>query len=217
MKRIYSVLILCSLVIGAYAQVRIDISVVQADSLIRANTGNTDFGILDVRTSGEYAGGHIQSAININYYSANFRSNLDTLDKDDIYLVYCKSGSRSTKAVDTMLVLGFQKVFNMLGGIDTWKNAGFNVVTNRTSPDVPSLKVNLYPNPAADFITIDIKGLILDDVVFNIYNYLGSRLKTGHLKQIQNRVYIGDLSNGMYILEIKSRDRRIRQKLIIRR
>ena len=93
----------------------------EASSLIK---NNSDFVILDVRTAKEFASGHIEDAINIDFYSRTFLDDLDRLDKTKTYLVYCRSGSRSTKAFNLMKKIGFQKVYGMEGGIIRWQAEG---------------------------------------------------------------------------------------------
>ena len=136
-KRVTLLFFLNALVICSIAQIHKDITVTQADSLITANSANSNFNILDVRTSGEYSDGHIQYAINIDYYSPTFGVQLDTLNKDDIYLVYCKSSGRSSRAIDTMKVLGFSETYNMLGGIEAWISAGYQTANNIEEIDDP--------------------------------------------------------------------------------
>ena len=98
-----------------------------AYGLIQENKNNPDFVILDVRTSGEFASGHIENAINLDYYSATFRDDLDKLDKDKTYVIYCHSGGRSGNALKIMEELGFMKVYNILGGISAWKAEGLPI------------------------------------------------------------------------------------------
>ena len=86
-KRVTLSLIINALVICSIGQIHKDITVTQADSLITANSANPNFNILDVRTPEEYSNGHIQYAINIDYYSSTFGIQLDTHNKDDIYLL----------------------------------------------------------------------------------------------------------------------------------
>jgi rhodanese-related sulfurtransferase len=76
-----------------------------------------DFVIIDVRTPEEYADGHIENAINLDYYFKAFEDELNKLDKNKTYLIYCRSARRSGMALDTMKAVGFTKVYNMLGGI----------------------------------------------------------------------------------------------------
>ena len=98
-----------------------DISVKQAYDLMEKNKDNPSFLIIDVRTPGEFASGYIESALNIDYYSQNFREELNELDKGKTYLIYCRSGNRSGKALSMMKELAFREVYNMLGGIVQWK------------------------------------------------------------------------------------------------
>ena len=58
--------------------------------------------IVDVRTSEEYKESHLKDAINIPYDQLN-----NTLDKDKIIFVYCRSGTRSKIAYDTLIKLGY--------------------------------------------------------------------------------------------------------------
>ena len=82
-----------------------------------------NFVIMDVRTPEEYADGHIEKAINLDYYSETFEDELNQLDKDNIYLIYCRTGGRSGLALDIMAELSFREVYNMLGGIEEWEAA----------------------------------------------------------------------------------------------
>jgi len=98
-----------------------DITPDEAYALIQDNRGNKDFIIIDVRTPEEYAGGYIEDAINLDYYSETFGDELDKLDKNKMYLIYCRSGRRSAGALDMMAELGFREVYNMVGGIVQWE------------------------------------------------------------------------------------------------
>ena len=97
-----------------------DITVYQAYEIIEENANNDNFVILDVRTPDEFAGGYIPGAINIDYRSESFESDILQLDMSKTYLVYCLSGGRSGSAVSKMEELGFRTAYNMLGGIKTW-------------------------------------------------------------------------------------------------
>ena len=89
-----------------------NISPEQAQALIQRNTDNPDFILLDVRTPQEFSTGHIKGALNINFSAPDFTSKIDELDKSATYLVYCKVGGRSSKAMKLMQEKGFKKVFN---------------------------------------------------------------------------------------------------------
>ena len=83
--------------------------------------------VLDVRTPEEVAAGHLPGQRNIDFYDADFVSQLDELDKDVPYLVYCRSGNRSEVAVQQMRDLGFTTIYELEGGVLGWQQAGFEL------------------------------------------------------------------------------------------
>lgn len=90
---------------------------------------NPDFTILDIRTEEEFRSGTILSSINVDYYkSESFKSELNKLDKSKKYLVYCRSGNRSAKAIEIMKSLGFTDVTELDGGIISWQAAGLPTI-----------------------------------------------------------------------------------------
>ena len=105
-----------------------DITVQKVFSVIQENAGNPDFIILDVRTPEEYSEGHIEGAINRDYYAQDFENKLNELDKAKTYLVYCRTGRRSVSVRDIMTDLGFKNIYNMTGGISDWQSEGYPVV-----------------------------------------------------------------------------------------
>lgn len=96
----------------------------EAYILIQENKDNPNFVILDVRTPEEFLGECIENAVNLDYYSDTFKNDLDELDKNKTYLIYCRSGRRSENALNIMKELGFREVYNMSGGIIKWKSEG---------------------------------------------------------------------------------------------
>ena len=104
-----------------------DISAADANDLIEQNRGKEGFVILDVRTPEEYEGGRIEGSENIDYYGDDFRERIEALDKDQTYLVYCASGNRSGRALKLMSDLGFERVYNLIGGITRWQSEGLPV------------------------------------------------------------------------------------------
>ena len=84
--------------------------------------------ILDVRTKEECSESKIPGSLNIDYYSENFKDNLDKLNKNLNYYIYCRSGNRSGKTVMILREKGFNNVFNLEGGILAWKKE--NYITN---------------------------------------------------------------------------------------
>jgi phage shock protein E len=96
-----------------------------------ANTIATeDVVVLDVRTPGEFAAGHIANAVNIDAESGNFETEIQALDKTKTYAVYCQSGRRSGIATEKMAGAGFMNLYNMKGGTIDWTNSGYPLTTN---------------------------------------------------------------------------------------
>lgn len=104
-----------------------NISVQEAIKLIEENIDNTKFIILDVRTGEEYKAGHIENSINIDYKSPKFKENVSNLDKEKIYLTYCRSGRRSANSAEIMEDLGFENIYMIEGGIVAWDKAGLPI------------------------------------------------------------------------------------------
>ncbi len=79
--------------------------------------------ILDVRTSDEYAIGHIEGAINADITSSEFSNAIQKLDKDKAVFVYCLSGGRSSTAAQQLKEQGFKEIINLEGGVLAWNAA----------------------------------------------------------------------------------------------
>lgn len=80
--------------------------------------------LLDVRTSKEYAEGHLANAHQLDYLNPEaFDAGIGKLDKSRTYYIYCRSGKRSHGACQKMKKQGF-KVFDMEGGILNWTKLG---------------------------------------------------------------------------------------------
>jgi rhodanese-related sulfurtransferase len=105
-----------------------DVSVAEAYNIIQANKDNANFHIIDIRTADEYASGHLANADQLDYYSSNFKTDLDKLDRTETYLIYCRTGHRSGLARDIMKEMGFLSLYNMTDGITAWQEAGYGVV-----------------------------------------------------------------------------------------
>ena len=80
--------------------------------------------LLDVRTPGEYAAGHLSKAINIDMEAADFAQRLAALDKSAGYALYCRTGHRSGLAAEQMRAAGFTTVVDLTGGITAWTQTG---------------------------------------------------------------------------------------------
>ena len=75
-----------------------------------------------MRTQEEYDSVHIENAILIHVDELGNR--LDELSKNDELLVYCRTGNRSSNAINILQANGFTKIFHMRDGITGWIQAG---------------------------------------------------------------------------------------------
>ena len=100
----------------------------EAYDLVQSKKNTTNFVVLDVRTPEEFESGHVEGAININYNSENFVEELNKLDKTKSYLVYCRTGRRSSDTVSVMTKQGFGELYRIDGDISKWKSENFPVV-----------------------------------------------------------------------------------------
>lgn len=80
--------------------------------------------LLDVRTPGEYASGHIPGAVNIDFYAPDFAEQIGALDKTRDVFLYCASGNRSGQAMRLLQKAGFRSVKDLKGGFGGWARAG---------------------------------------------------------------------------------------------
>jgi rhodanese-related sulfurtransferase len=103
------------------ARLPADIDVATAASL----RGRDEVVVLDVRTSEEYAQGHIPGVVLIPLDQLQAR--LAEIPKDKTLIVTCRSGNRSAQAAQLLRQQGYDNVHNVLGGIGAWQKAGYPV------------------------------------------------------------------------------------------
>ena len=120
MKRIIPILMTLLLLSGCATQ--------SAEKTYRQNTmeeaitmmeEETEYIILDVRTAEEYSEKHITGAINIANESIGTEDIPELPDKDQLILVYCRSGNRSKQASEKLVKLGYTNIVE-IGGINSW-------------------------------------------------------------------------------------------------
>jgi len=87
-----------------------------------------DVQLVDVRTPEEYKEGYIKNSQNIDYNSPTFDEDIIKLDKTKPVILYCKSGKRSAKCSEKLIKAGFEKIYELEGGITEWKYKGFDVI-----------------------------------------------------------------------------------------
>jgi len=98
---------------ASYTQISMDEAVTMMEE-------ETDYIILDVRRPDEFADKHIPNAINVPNETIGEDEIPELPDKDQIILVYCRSGNRSKQASKKLAALGYTKVYEF-GGINDWK------------------------------------------------------------------------------------------------
>ncbi len=77
--------------------------------------------IIDVRSESEQSSGKVPGSKLINVSRPDFADKISKLDKEKSYYLYCQAGFRSAKACNIMYDQGFEKVYNLSGGIAAWK------------------------------------------------------------------------------------------------
>lgn len=87
-----------------------------------------DMQLVDVRTPKEYKEGHIINSQNIDYNSPTFDEDISKLDKTKPVILYCKTGRRSAKCSEKLIKAGFEKIYELEGGITEWKFKGLEVI-----------------------------------------------------------------------------------------
>jgi rhodanese-related sulfurtransferase len=79
--------------------------------------------LIDVRTPEEYSKGHLDGAVNIDFFSPTFMKDVEAeLDKEHAIYIYCKSGGRSGKASAQLQEAGFTEIYDLSEGYSGWKH-----------------------------------------------------------------------------------------------
>jgi len=95
---------------------------------VSALKSNSEIVVLDVRTPQEYASGHVEGAILIDVTKPTFSKEIEKLDRDKKYYVYCRTGGRSAHAQKIMKGEGFKDVCNVGGGVVNLQRQGVRLV-----------------------------------------------------------------------------------------
>lgn len=93
----------------------------------------------------------------------------------------------------------------------------YNVVVSGINALNDDNTFEIFPNPASDYVVLKFNNLGNENLRLNIYNVIGELISSETLRQNQQQINVGDLSNGIYMIEIKSKERTEKQKLIIQR
>ena len=123
-------LAICALLLlaGCNAKVKPEASYrqINMNDAVTMMAEETDYIILDVRTKEEFASGHIPNAINIPNETIGAAEIPELPAKDQLILVYCRSGNRSKQASEKLVALGYTNIVEF-GGINSWLG---EIVTN---------------------------------------------------------------------------------------
>lgn len=101
---------------------------VDANKALETMRARPDLVVIDVRTPDEFAVGHIDGAINIDFKNANFATEIAKLDVSQDYLIHCRSGGRSTRSLTQFREAGFSHIIHMDGGMLGWNKAELPIV-----------------------------------------------------------------------------------------
>ena len=116
MNRLFSTLLILVFFISCTAQTNSSIQKLGTTDF-KTIISSDEIQLVDVRTPKEFAAGHIQGAINSNYFDKNeLISFFKTLDKSKPVAVYCKVGGRSAKAANILEEMGFKEIYDLKGG-----------------------------------------------------------------------------------------------------
>lgn len=121
---------LAPFVVPAQSAVLTALSPRQFKSMLDQSRNVPNVILLDIRTPREYAAGHIEGAVLIDYYSREFVERLRGLDRQKTYLIYCRSGNRTGKSLDVFGKLGFDRVYHLETGLVGWLKENYPLVSN---------------------------------------------------------------------------------------
>lgn len=77
--------------------------------------------ILDIRTPFEFKRGHVEGAINIDFYARDFADRILALEPDRTYVMYCQAGGRSHALMRAFSRTEFRDVMHIPAGFSGWR------------------------------------------------------------------------------------------------
>ena len=124
MKKLSSIIILFFALSGISQTAKINVTAHEFKKLIDDNK----FVLIDLRTDNEIkTKGKIKGAIQINFLDKTAEEQINKLDKEKGYLIYCAGGGRSADCADLMQQQGFKKIINLEKGFSDWQKNGFEI------------------------------------------------------------------------------------------
>ena len=88
---------------------------------------DSDYTLIDVRTQDEFDLGHIDNAINLDFYSDSFQNDILSLPKNETIVLYCRTNNRSSKTAAILQENGYRDILVIKGGITEWVKNGNDI------------------------------------------------------------------------------------------
>ena len=88
---------------------------------------DSEYTLIDVRTKDEFDLGHIDSAINLDFYSDSFQNDILSLPKNETIVLYCRTNNRSSKTATILQENGYRDILVIKGGITEWVKNGNDI------------------------------------------------------------------------------------------
>ena len=88
---------------------------------------DSEYILIDVRTQDEFDSGHINSAINLDFYSNTFKNDISSLPKNETIVLYCRTNNRSSKTATILQENGYRDILVIKGGITEWVKNGNDI------------------------------------------------------------------------------------------
>ncbi len=99
----------------------IHVKILEKEAFLEAISKDS-FQLVDVRTAKEFEAGHIDGAVNIDFFEKEaFFVKFEAMNKEQPIYIYCRSGNRSQKAAKRLVQMGFEEIFDLKGGYLNWK------------------------------------------------------------------------------------------------
>jgi len=151
MKHLLYTALLSLLLLSCAAQTKTSLSADEFEKGIAKDS----IQILDVRTAGEYASGHIKNTLLANWNDPKeFERRIGFVDKARPVYVYCLGGGRSAAAAEKMRSMGYKTVYELKGGINAWKAANKNLEGAGTAKQMSIATFNTAVN-ASKTVLVD--------------------------------------------------------------
>ena len=117
MKRLLFILLIVPVFATAQERAVVDLD---AKTFAKAIVEDETALVIDVRTEPEYNAGHLEGVLHLDWYE-NFKEVAEMLPRDKSFYLYCTVGGRSGQAAEYLIAQGYEKVYNLQGGIKAWK------------------------------------------------------------------------------------------------